>query len=145
MRPPFRWAHTESLPFFHLNGGCCGDEVFQTTGCRYDLERFGCVSVNDPRQANLLIVSGFINQKLFPSLQAIYQELRDPKYVISVGACACTGGLFSLPEKNSTLLEGKPPVDIYIPGCPPRPEAIMNGIIALKEKINGRTNLAEKY
>jgi NADH-quinone oxidoreductase subunit B len=109
-------------------------------GCRYDLERFGCLPQVDPRQADLLIVCGMVSYKAAPHLKSLYDAMLNPKYVLAVGACANCGGPFS-PEFSYSAVPGVDqviPVDVYVPGCPPRPEAIMNGLIALQEKISGQ-------
>ncbi len=134
-----QWVMENSLWYFSLKGGCCADDVLSTEGARYDLERFGCQSQTDPINADLLIVSGAIPYKAIDSLMAVYQQMRDPKYVMAVGACACSGGLF-IPEKSYIVVPGVDrvlPVDVYVPGCPPRPEALMNGLMLLQEKIRG--------
>ncbi len=134
-----RWARSSSLWYCSLPGSCCGDEVFHAFGSRYDLERFGAVSQMDPGQADLLMVSGVVTMKAAPHLRALYKSMLEPRYVISVGSCANSGGAFG-PNFSYSVLPGVHtiiPVDVYVPGCPPRPEAIMNGLIALQEKIFG--------
>jgi len=134
-----KWARSRSLWYVSTGAGCCADEVLDTMGCRYDLERFGCLPQVDPRQADLLIVSGMVSYKSAPYLKEVYDSMLMPKYVMAVGACANCGGAFS-PEFSYSAVPGVDqliPVDVYVPGCPPRPEAIMNGLIALQEKISG--------
>ena len=134
------WARSSSLWYTTTGGGCCADEVLNTVGCRYDLERFGCLPQVDPRQADLLIVSGMVSQKAAPHLRDLYDQMPSPKYVLAVGTCANCGGPFS-PEFSYSVVAGVDkviPVDVYIAGCPPRPEAIMHGLIALQEKISGK-------
>jgi NADH-quinone oxidoreductase subunit B len=136
----FRWARSRSLWYLSASGGCCADEVLNAMGCRYDLERFGCIPQVDPRQADLLIVCGVVTRKAAPYLKKLYDEMPAPKYVLALGACASCGGPFS-PEFSYSVLAGAEqlfPVDVYVPGCPPRPEAIMNGLMALQEKICGK-------
>lgn len=133
------WARSQSLWYLPITPGCCGDEVLETSSCRYDLERFGCLPQVDPRQADLLIVSGAITYKAAPKLKEVYDAMLEPKYVISLGACANCGGAFA-PEFSYSVVPGIDriiPVDVYVPGSPPRPEAIMNGLITLQEKILG--------
>jgi NADH-quinone oxidoreductase subunit B len=103
------------------------------------LERFGCVEQKDPRQADLLIISGVVTEKTAPHLKALYDSMRAPKYVLAVGTCANSGGIFSPQYSYSvkSAASSTVPIDVYVPGCPPRPEAIMDGLIALQEKING--------
>ena len=137
------WSRSNSLWFFSTGTGCCADELLETYSCRYDLERFGCVPQVDPRQADLLIVSGAISQKAAPFLKQAYEAMVSPKYVLAVGACACGGGPFASNSSYATTsgAEGVVPVDVFVPGCPPRPEAIMNVLIALQEKIIGNSRI----
>ncbi len=140
------WARSNSLWYFSTGQGCCADELFETFGARYDIERFGCQPQVDPRQADLLIVAGMVNYKSAQHLKAIYDSMLSPKYVIAVGACANCGGAFA-PEMSYSVVPGVDriiPVDVYVPGCPPRPEAIMNGLIALQEKIRGHERAQTK-
>ncbi len=133
------WARSQSLWYISTGPGCCADEVLESLGCRYDLERFGCLPQVDPSHADLLIVSGMVSYKSMPHLRAVYEAMLEPRYVLAVGACAACGGPFS-PEFSYSTVPGVDrmiPVDVYVPGCPPRPEAIMNGLIALQEKIRG--------
>ncbi|HUP56096.1 MAG TPA: NADH-quinone oxidoreductase subunit NuoB [Bdellovibrionota bacterium] len=135
-----KWATSHSLWYSATGGGCCADELLNTVGARYDLERFGCLSQVDPRQSDLLIVSGMVSYKAAPYLKAVYEQMLAPKYVLSLGSCANCGGPFS-PDTSYSVVPGVDqilPVDVYVAGCPPRPEAIMNGLIALQEKIRGK-------
>ena len=134
------WARGASLWYTTTGGGCCADEVMNALGCRYDLERFGCLPQLDPRQADLLIVSGMVSRKAAPYLREVYDQMLAPKYVIAVGSCANCGGAFGSEFSDSVIsgVDQLVPVDVYIAGCPPRPEAIMNGLIALQEKISGK-------
>lgn len=132
-----RWAQANSLWYFPFTSGCCGDELFQAFGARYDLERFGCRRQTDPSQADLLILNGAITTALLPEVKRIYRSMLKPKYVMAVGACAISGGLYA-PKWSSNVIPGlhqEMAVDVFIPGCPPRPEAIMNGIITLQKQI----------
>jgi NADH-quinone oxidoreductase subunit B len=134
-----KWARASSLWYISTGSGCCADEVLESAGCRYDLERFGCVAQVDPRQADLLIVTGMVSYKAAPELRALYDSMPGPKYVLAIGSCANCGGAFA-PEFSYSAVPGVDrivPVDVYVPGCPPRPEAIMNGLIILQEKILG--------
>lgn len=133
------WSRSFSLYFFGTGSTCCGDELLQTTYSRYDVERFGCKRVLDPKKADLLIVSGSISKKAAPLLKEIYDQLEEPKYVMAVGSCACGGGLFHPTVSQATILAVHElfPVDVFVPACPPRPEAILNGLILLQEKIRG--------
>lgn len=114
---------------------CCAIEMMAAGGPRYDLARFGMeVFRASPRQADLMIVAGRVSQKMAPVLRQIYDQMPAPKWVISMGACASSGGMFN----NYAIVQGVDhivPVDIYLPGCPPRPEALMDAIIKLREQI----------
>lgn len=136
------WARSQSLWYVSTGSGCCADEVLNAFGSRYDLERFGCLPQVDPRQADLLIVSGAVSYKAAPYLKDLYDRMLSPKYVMAIGSCANCGGMFAPSCSYSTVAgaDRVVPVDVYVPGCPPRPESIMNGLIALQEKISGYRN-----
>ncbi len=137
-----RWARAGSLWYYAVQSGCCADEVLEALGSRYDLERFGCLPQSDPTQSDLLIVSGVVTRKAAPYIIDVYDRMPEPKYVIAIGSCANCGGIFS-EDRSYTGLSGAGrilPVDVYVPGCPPRPEAIMNGLITLQEKIRATRN-----
>ena len=129
------WARGNS--FFPLTFGlaCCAIEMMSIVGSRYDLARFGMEAFrSSPRQADLLIVSGRVSHKMAKPLRQIYDQMVEPKWVIAMGACASSGGMFN----NYAILQSVDkvlPVDIYVPGCPPRPEALMEGIVRLHEKV----------
>jgi NADH-quinone oxidoreductase subunit B len=114
---------------------CCAFELFSTGGPRHDLARFGMERAsNTPRQADLMIVAGRVSQKMAPVLRQIYDQMSEPKWVISMGVCASSGGMFN----NYAIVQGVDhivPVDIYLPGCPPRPEMLLDSILKLHDKI----------
>ena len=114
---------------------CCAIEMMATGASRYDLARFGSeVFRASPRQADLMIVAGRVSQKMAPAVRQIYDQMSEPKWVIAMGACASCGGVFN----NYAILQGVDeivPVDVYVPGCPPRPESLMYGILQLQKKI----------
>jgi NADH-quinone oxidoreductase subunit B len=117
---------------------CCAIEMMGTVSARYDISRFGAeVFRASPRQADVMIVAGRVSQKMGPVLRQIYDQMPEPKWVIAMGACASCGGVFN----NYAILQGVDeivPVDIYVPGCPPRPESLIYGILQLQKKIMGR-------
>ena len=128
-----RWAQTKSMWPDTFGLACCAIEMMSIVGARYDLARFGMEAFrSSPRQADLLIVSGRVSHKMAAPLRQIYDQMLEPKWVIAMGACASSGGMFN----NYAILQGVDrvvPVDIYVPFCPPRPEALMEGIIRLHE------------
>ena len=118
---------------------CCAIEMMTAGGPRHDISRFGMeVFRASPRQADLMIVAGRVSQKMAPVLRRIYDQMSDPKWVLSMGVCATSGGMFN----NYAIVQGVDhvvPVDMYVPGCPPRPEMLMDGILKLHAKIRGET------
>lgn len=129
------WARKSSLWPATFGLACCAIEMMATTMPRHDLARFGMEAFRaSPRQADLMIVAGRVAQKMAPVLRHIYDQMTEPKWVISMGACASTGGVFN----NYALVQGVDqivPVDVYVPGCPPRPEMLIDGIMLLHERI----------
>jgi len=129
------WARRSSLWPATFGLACCAIEMIATTMPRHDLARFGMERFSaSPRQADLMIVAGRVSQKMAPVLRQVYDQMTEPKWVISMGACASTGGVFN----NYALIQGVDqivPVDIYVPGCPPRPEMLIDGIMLLHEQI----------
>lgn len=127
---------------------CCGIEYMATMGSNYDLARFGMERMSfSPRQADLLIIAGTISKKLGPVLKQVYEQMAEPKWVISVGACASSGGIFD----TYSVLQGIDriiPVDVYVPGCPPRPEQIIDGIINIHKLVKNeplRRRYSDEY
>ena len=129
------WARKSSFWGATFGLACCAIELMQTGGPRHDLARFGMERAsNTPRQADLMIVAGRVSQKMAPVLRQIYDQMSDPKWVISMGVCASSGGMFN----NYAVVQGVDhivPVDIYLPGCPPRPEMLLDSILKLHDKI----------
>jgi NAD(P)H-quinone oxidoreductase subunit K len=115
---------------------CCFIEFAAMIGSRFDFDRFGLVPRASPRQADLLITAGTITMKMAPALVRLYEQMPEPKYVIAMGACTITGGMFSSDSYSAVRgVDKLIPVDVYLPGCPPRPEAIMDAIVKLRKKI----------
>ena len=144
------WGRSNSLWSLTFATSCCGIE-FMAVGCaRYDFARFGFeVTRNSPRQADLIMCAGTITNKMAPVLRRLYEQMADPKYVIAVGGCAISGGPFKKSYHVVQGIEEIIPVDVFIPGCPPRPEAIMYGMMQLQRKIKvdkffGGANKKEK-
>jgi NADH-quinone oxidoreductase subunit B len=129
------WARSNALWPATFGLACCAIEMMSIVTARYDSARFGAeVFRASPRQADMLILSGRVSIKMAPVIRRIYDQMLEPKWVIAMGACASSGGMFN----NYTILQGVDkiiPVDIHVPGCPPRPEALIEGIVRLHEKI----------
>ncbi len=128
-------ARANSLWPLPFATSCCGIEFMATMASNYDLARFGMERMSfSPRQADMLIVAGTIAKKLGPVLKQVYEQMAEPKWVLSVGACACSGGIFD----TYSVLQGIDriiPVDVYVPGCPPRPEQFIDGIMKIQELV----------
>ncbi len=138
------WARKFSLFQYPFVTACCGMEFMSAWGSRYDIARFGAEFPRfSPRQSDLLMVVGTVNQKLAPVLKTIHDQMCDPKWVVAFGACASSGGFYD----NYAVLDGIDkvlPVDIYIPGCPPRPEAVLEGILLLQKRISEEKPLTRR-
>jgi len=136
LRRVINWARRSSLWPMPFATACCGIELMATASSRYDIARFGMERMSfSPRQADLMIVAGRIGIKMMPVLQRIYEQMSEPKWVISMGACASTGGVFD----NYATVQGCDqfiPVDVYVPGCPPRPEQLLEGCMAIQRQID---------
>ncbi len=130
------WARRSSIWPMPFATACCGIELMATACSRFDLARFGAEVMRfSPRQADLLIMAGRVSVKTLPVLQRVYQQMAEPKWVISMGACASTGGVFD----TYAVVQGIDqyiPVDVYVPGCPPRPEMLIEGIMAIQRVID---------
>ena len=135
MEKGVNWTRTRSMWPATFGLACCAIEMMATGAAHHDLARFGMeVFRASPRQADLMIVAGRVSQKMAPVLRQVYDQMAEPKWVISMGACASTGGMFN----NYALVQGVDeivPVDVYVPGCPPGPQSLMHGILTLQDKI----------
>ncbi|XGB38920.1 MAG: NADH dehydrogenase subunit K [Cyanobacteria bacterium LVE1205-1] len=132
----YNWARLSSLWPLLYGTACCFIEFAALIGSRFDFDRFGLVPRSSPRQADLIITAGTVTMKMAPALVRLYEQMPDPKYVIAMGACTITGGMFSSDSPSAVRgVDKLIPVDIYIPGCPPRPEAIFDAIIKLRKKV----------
>jgi NADH-quinone oxidoreductase subunit B len=131
-----QWARRSAIWPVTFGLACCAIEMMAMSASRYDVARFGAeVFRGSPRQADLMIVAGRLSRKMAPVLRRIYDQMPEPKYVISMGACASIGGVFD----NYAIVQGVDqvvPVDVYVPGCPPRPESLIYGIVQLQKKID---------
>ena len=129
------WSRRYSLFMYPFVTACCGVEFTSVTGPRYDIDRFGCALPRfSPRQSDLLMVVGTITHRQAPVLKKVYDQMAEPKWVVAFGACTCSGG----PYNNYAVVQGIDtiiPVDIYVPGCPPRPEAVIDGLIKLQARV----------
>lgn len=136
------WARSNSPWFFQFGLACCGIEMMAAAAPRHDLERFGAMPRASPRQSDIMIVAGTVTLKMATRVKRLYEQMANPKYVISMGSCANSGGPYW--QHGYHVLKGVDliiPVDIYVPGCPPRPEALIQGINELQRKIREETPL----
>lgn len=129
------WARKNSAWYLLFGTACCAIELMQTGGPRTDLERFGMAPRASPRQADLIIVAGTVTYKMATRIKTLYDQMPDPKYVISMGSCSNCGGLFQLAYSVLKGIDQVIPVDVYVPGCPPRPEALLEGILAVQARM----------
>ncbi|HJL79258.1 MAG TPA: NADH-quinone oxidoreductase subunit B family protein [Candidatus Marinimicrobia bacterium] len=139
------WARSTSPWFFQFGLACCAIEMMATAASRYDLMRIGMIPRSSPRQADVMIVAGTVTMKMALRIKKLYEQMAEPKYVIAMGSCATSGGPYS--PHGYHVLKGVDiviPVDVYIPGCPPRPESLIEGLIQLQDKIRKERPLTKK-
>jgi len=137
------WARTGSLMWMQTGLACCAVEMMQMSMPRYDVERFGTAPRASPRQSDVLIVAGTLTNKMAPALRKVYDQMPEPRYVISMGSCANGGGYYHYSYSVVRGCDRILPVDIYVPGCPPTAEALLYGILLLQKKIR-RTGTIER-
>ncbi|OGI02077.1 MAG: hypothetical protein A2Y25_03915 [Candidatus Melainabacteria bacterium GWF2_37_15] len=142
----YNWARSNSLWPVTFATSCCGIEMISASAASFDIARFGSeVFRASPRQADLMITAGTVTHKMAPALVQLYEQMPEPKYVIAMGACCVTGGMYE--NDSYSVVRGVDrliPVDVYLPGCPPRPEALLNAIIKLQKKMKTETLLDRK-
>ena len=137
------WARTGSLMWMSFGLACCAVEMIHLSMPRFDLERFGTAPRGSPRQSDLMIVAGTLTNKMAPALRKVYDQMPDPRYIISMGSCANGGGYYHYSYSVVRGCDRVVPVDVYVPGCPPTAEALLYGILQLQKKIR-RTGTIER-
>ncbi|MBC6404278.1 MAG: NADH-quinone oxidoreductase subunit B [Rhodospirillales bacterium] len=136
------WARTGSLWPMSFGLACCAVEMMHTACSRYDLDRFGIVFRPSPRQSDVMIVAGTLTNKMAPALRKVYDQMPEPRWVISMGSCANGGGYYHYSYSVVRGCDRIVPVDVYVPGCPPTAEALLYGILQLKKKVRRQAGLS---
>lgn len=138
------WSRKNAMWPLPFGTSCCGIELMSTLCADYDIARFGAEAVRfSPRQADLLLVAGIVNCKMAPVLKTIFDQMSEPKWVMSIGACASSGGIFnvySVTQGIDTVI----PVDVYVPGCPPSPEGILHALLQLQERVGRGETISQR-
>ena len=140
----FDWARTGSLWPMTFGLACCAVEMMHAGASRYDLDRFGMLFIPSPRQSDVMIVAGTLVNKMAPALRKVYDQMADPKWVISMGSCANGGGYYHYSYSVVRGCDRIVPVDVYVPGCPPTAEALLYGILQLQNKIRNKNRIKIK-
>ena len=136
----YNWGRSASVWPMMFGLACCAIEMICTAASRFDLARFGMEIMRpSPRQSDLMIVSGTVTKKMIPTIVRLYNQMPEPKYVLAMGACASGGGPFKEGYNVVSGVDRFVPVDVYVPGCPPTPQALLNGLIKVQEKIRGES------
>ena len=139
------WSRANSQWYFQFGLACCAIEMMAAAGPRHDLERFGAMPRASPRQSDVMIVAGTVTLKMAERVKRLYEQMSDPKYVISMGSCANSGGPYW--QHGYHVLKGVDlvvPVDVYVPGCPPRPEALVQGLLELQIRLKLKLHLGSR-
>jgi len=139
------WGRAHSIWYLLFGLACCAIELMQTGGPRSDFERFGAAPRPSPRSSDLIMIAGTLTYKMAVRVRRLFDQLSEPRYVISMGSCANCGGLFQYGYSVVKGVDQILPVDVYIPGCPPRPEALLEGLIKIQQKIKSEKYLQERY
>ena len=139
------WTRASSVWYLLFGLACCAIELMQTGGPRADIDRFGAAPRASPRQSDLMIVAGTLTYKMAIRTKLLFEQMPEPKYVISMGSCSNCGGLFQYAYSVCKGVDQIIPVDIYVPGCPPRPEALLEGLLKIQDKIKNEKYLQKRY
>ena len=142
----YNWGRSASVWPMMFGLACCAIEMICTAASRYDLARFGMEIMRpSPRQSDLMIVSGTVTKKMIPTIVRLYNQMPEPKYVLAMGACASGGGPFKEGYNVVSGVDKFVPVDVYVPGCPPTPQALLNGLMKIQEKIRGESIKSSRW